>query len=92
MSAQRARFGKYSIPLPRSKAVRITLGVALCIGGCLGFLPILGFWMLPLGLYVLAVDYSPARRAARRITVWAGRKIQRLKGHKVRRKKHRRRR
>ncbi|MCY4655496.1 MAG: hypothetical protein OXC80_01630 [Gammaproteobacteria bacterium] len=29
---------------------RIVLAVLLCLGGVLGFLPILGFWMLPLGL------------------------------------------
>jgi hypothetical protein len=26
-----------------------------------GFLPVLGFWMLPLGLMLLAVDVSPIR-------------------------------
>ena len=29
---------------------RISIAVLLCIGGVLGFLPILGFWMLPLGI------------------------------------------
>ena len=47
--------------------VRVPLGVLLCIGGVLGFLPILGFWMLPLGLGVLAVDWPPARRLVEKI-------------------------
>jgi hypothetical protein len=47
--------------------VRVPLGVLLCTGGVLGFLPILGFWMLPLGLGVLAVDWPPARRLVEKI-------------------------
>lgn len=34
---------------------RLPLGVALCIGGVLGFLPVLGFWMLPLGLLLIGL-------------------------------------
>jgi hypothetical protein len=46
---------------------RVTLGVLLIIGGILGFLPILGFWMLPLGLAVLAIDVPLAAKATRRL-------------------------
>ena len=35
---------------------RIPLAVGLIVGGIFGFLPILGFWMLPLGLALLAID------------------------------------
>jgi hypothetical protein len=49
---------------------RIPTGIGLVIGGLLGFLPILGFWMLPLGLVVLSADYAPLRRRRRRIVVW----------------------
>ena len=38
--------------MPQSRGVRIGLGVALCFLGLLGFLPVLGFWMIPLGLFV----------------------------------------
>ena len=31
-------------------------------GGVFSFLPVLGLWMLPLGLLVLAVDIPPLRR------------------------------
>jgi hypothetical protein len=48
---------------------RITVGVLLVLGGFLGFLPILGFWMLPLGLALLAQDVPPLRRPLRRALV-----------------------
>jgi hypothetical protein len=32
------------------------MGLVLIAGGGLGFLPVLGFWMLPLGLAVIALD------------------------------------
>ena len=38
--------------------------------GLLGFLPVLGFWMLPLGLLVLSVDFPIVRRWRRQLTVW----------------------
>ena len=39
--------------LPKSKPIRIGLGILLIALGLLGFLPVLGFWMIPLGLLVL---------------------------------------
>lgn len=50
--------------------LRKTVGVLLVIGGMLGFLPVLGYWMLPLGLALLAVDFPIARRLYRRSIVW----------------------
>jgi len=41
---------------------RMLTGIALVLGGVVGFLPILGFWMIPLGLLVLAADFHWARR------------------------------
>jgi hypothetical protein len=35
-----------------------------------GFLPVLGFWMIPLGLLVLSVDLPIVRRWRRQLTVW----------------------
>jgi hypothetical protein len=52
---------------------RIVLGCLLLLGGFLGFLPVLGFWMVPLGLIVLAVDIPMARRLRRRLEVRLGR-------------------
>ena len=62
-------------------SLRIPIGIALILGGALGFLPILGFWMIPLGLAVLAIDFPPARRLARRLTVWGGRLWQKASGN-----------
>ena len=41
---------------PTSRIFRIPLGVLLILGGIFSFLPILGVWMLPLGLLLLALD------------------------------------
>lgn len=41
---------------PGSRILRIPLGILLIFGGIFSFLPILGIWMLPLGLLVLALD------------------------------------
>ena len=35
---------------------RIPLAMGLIVGGVLGFLPVLGFWMLPLGFALFAID------------------------------------
>jgi len=60
------------IPMPQSVMMRRMLGGSLVVGGSLGFLPILGFWMLPLGLIVLSHDSHRVRRWRRRseIHIW----------------------
>jgi len=79
----RVRVGKFAIGLPRNRIVRIGLGVSLVIlGGVFGWLPILGYWMVPLGLLVLASDSPVIRRWNRRAGVailgwWRGRKSKR---------------
>jgi len=57
-------------PLPRTRFGRQIYGWGLVVGGILGFLPVLGFWMVPLGLAILSVDSPGIRRRRRRITVW----------------------
>ena len=39
----------------------LLLGPLLLIGGLLGGLPVLGFWMLPLGILVICLDFRWAR-------------------------------
>ena len=68
----RIRFGDRTIALPANRLVRMTLGLALVIGGLLGFLPVLGFWMVPLGLIVLSHDIPAVRRMRRRLAVRLG--------------------
>ncbi|MDR7225055.1 hypothetical protein [Aminobacter aminovorans] len=62
-------FGR-EFAMPRSRGVRIGIGVALCFFGLLGFLPVLGFWMIPLGLLVLSHEFHVVRRARRRLIIW----------------------
>lgn len=42
--------------------LRSLLGVLLIAGGILGFLPVLGFWMIPLGVAVILLDVAVIRR------------------------------
>ena len=56
--------------LPKSKPLRIGIGILLVAFGILGFLPVLGFWMIPLGLLVLSIDLPIVRRWRRQLTVW----------------------
>ena len=64
------QIGRYAMPLPRTRTGRIAVGSLLLVGGVLGFLPILGFWMVPLGLAVLARDIPAVRRWHRRLIAW----------------------
>jgi hypothetical protein len=48
---------------PRAKWVRLPLGCVLIVGGLFGFLPILGFWMVPIGALLIGHDVPPVRRA-----------------------------
>jgi len=68
------RFGNNHVHLPRSRLLRLVIGVGLVLGGVLGFLPVLGFWMIPLGLLVLSVDLPVVRRWRRQLVVWWGRR------------------
>ncbi len=58
--------------------IRVPVAVLLIAGGILSILPVLGLWMLPLGLLLLAVDLPLLRaplsailiRTRRRVAVW----------------------
>ena len=54
--AAKIRFANRHFHLPQSKPIRIGLGILLVACGLVGFLPVVGFWMIPLGLLVLSVD------------------------------------
>ncbi|MCK9992712.1 MAG: hypothetical protein Dbin4_01232 [Alphaproteobacteria bacterium] len=71
------RIGNRSFRMPQSRTLRIAVGVVLIIGGILGFLPIVGFWMVPLGVLVLSNEFHVIRRLRRRVTVYWGRRKQR---------------
>ena len=59
---------------PGAAWLRIPLGLMLVFGGLLSFLPVLGIWMLPLGLLLLAQDLPFLRRPVRRALIWAERR------------------
>jgi hypothetical protein len=64
--------------MPQSRALRIVMGVALVFLGMLGFLPILGFWMIPLGLLILSYEIAVVRRLRRRgVVKWERRRRKR---------------
>jgi purine-cytosine permease-like protein len=63
--------------------VRIALGILLVLCGFVGFLPILGFWMVPFGLLILSVDVPAVRRFRRRTEVKWGRWRQRRRAEKA---------
>jgi purine-cytosine permease-like protein len=64
-------FGK-RIPMPRSIWLRVPLGVVFVIAGIFGFLPVLGYWMVPVGLLILSIDFPGVRRFRRNMTVKLG--------------------
>jgi hypothetical protein len=47
--------------------IRSLVGIVLMLGGLVGFLPVLGFWMLPLGAAFVIADFPPLRR---RVEQW----------------------
>jgi hypothetical protein len=59
---------------PSSRWVRIPIALLLIIGGVVGFLPVLGFWMIPLGLLLLAQDVPFLQRPILRALNWLERK------------------
>jgi hypothetical protein len=59
---------------PSSRLVRIPLAILLVVGGVFSFLPILGLWMLPLGLLLIAQDVPFLQRPLARMLGWIERK------------------
>ncbi|HSM97120.1 MAG TPA: hypothetical protein VLT91_13830 [Rhizomicrobium sp.] len=67
------RFGQHTVTLPSSKPLRIALGIAFILGGMFAILPVLGIWMIPVGVFILSIDFAPVRRLRRRTVAWYGR-------------------
>ena len=63
--------------MPASRPLRIALGIALVICGIVGFLPVLGFWMVLLGLIVLSVDIPVVGRWKKQVEAWWNRRKKR---------------
>jgi hypothetical protein len=55
---------------PDARWIRIPVGILSVVGGIFSFLPVLGIWMLPLGLLLLAYDVPILRKPIARFTIW----------------------
>jgi hypothetical protein len=61
---------------PGAVWLRVPLAIALIVGGVFGFMPVLGFWMLPLGMMLLAIDLPWLRGPFARILAFINQKIE----------------
>ena len=61
---------------PALRAPRIAAGMLLVLCGLVGFLPVLGFWMVAHGLLLLAQDVTFLRRPVVDAIYWVERKWQ----------------
>lgn len=68
------------LPIPKTRLKRLLFGGLLIVGGIFSFLPILGMWMLPLGVLYLAVDYKTFRRYRRKLDAMFIKLYRRFKG------------
>ena len=55
---------------PDARWIRVPIGLFFVVGGVFSFLPVLGIWMLPLGLLLLAYDVPFLRKPTGRFTIW----------------------
>jgi hypothetical protein len=58
---------------PSRVLVRVAVALLLMVGGVLSFLPVLGLWMLPLGLVLLSQDLPFLQRPLLRVFRWVDR-------------------
>ena len=63
----------------RLRILRIPVALVLIAGGLVSFLPLLGIWMLPLGLLLLAVDLPFMRGPIAALMIGSRRKASLLK-------------
>lgn len=59
---------------PSSRLVRIPLGLLLVVASLFSILPVLGLWMMPLGLMLLAIDVPFLQGPISRFLSWIERK------------------
>ena len=65
---------------PKAVWVRVPAGIALTGGGVFSVLPVLGLWMLPAGLALLAHDVPVMRRPVARVLHFTNGKIEKIRG------------
>ena len=59
-----------SLRHPDARLIRIPIALLCIVGGIFSFLPVLGIWMLPLGLLLMASDVPFLRRPVGQLTIW----------------------
>lgn len=62
------------------RIARVAVGLLLIAGGLLGFLPVLGFWMIPLGVAVIFIDVPLVKRCWSRLRQWWRARTGRVRG------------
>jgi hypothetical protein len=72
---------------PKHRPIRVIAATLFVLGGLFSILPILGLWMLPLGLGLLAEDVPGMKPPLERASRWLAGQWHRLAG--MRRKLHR---
>lgn len=70
----------YRSAVTAPRALRVLVGFLLVVGGIFGFLPVLGFWMIPLGLLVVFFEVPWVRGLWRRSRAWWKEKLGRRGG------------
>lgn len=70
--------------LPKSRGGRTAIGVGLIILGLFGFLPVLSFLLIPIGIAILAFDHEWARGVLRSVRDFLTRIRQRSDARKAR--------
>lgn len=76
LEARLPRFASAALrwAIDSSPFVRWPIALLFIAGGLVGFLPILGFWMIPLGLIVIARDVPILQSPLARLFAWILRK------------------
>ena len=60
-----------SLRHPDAKWIRLPVVFVFIVGGIFSILPVLGLWMLPLGLLLMAYDIPFLRKPVGHFTIWA---------------------
>jgi hypothetical protein len=59
---------------PDARWIRLPVGLLMILGGVFSILPVLGIWMLPVGVLLIAYDVRLLRRPVGRLTIWSMRR------------------
>jgi hypothetical protein len=61
---------------PAARWFRIPMAIVFILAGFVGFLPVLGFWMIPLGLALIALDVPFLQRPMAKLTAYINSKLE----------------